>query len=168
MAKLFLQHGSPDDSRVTFWSKTDCEVKMACHPKTEVPKHVYDCTRIKANFSATCMHLPQSFTYQHETRAYPAMLQVYRNYSEGAPENSDSKLNAAGSHYSTTADQGSGDMASTAAAESSAQRIKVILKVYGTAAELFIHPCHFVFLACVTSLSASKLNSMIIIILFNT
>ena len=84
------------------------------------------------------------------------MLQVYRNYSEGAPENSDSKLNAAGSHCSMTADQGSGDTASTAIAQSSTQRIKVILREYGTAAVVFMHPCHFVRVLGVCYILVSK------------
>ena len=71
--------------------------------------------------------------------AYP-MLQVFRSYSNGASENSkatDSKSNVASSSTAAAAGQSSGDAASTAPAQSSAQRVKIILREYGTVAVVF-------------------------------
>ena len=100
--------------------------------------------RTKANLCTTYMYtcLPQSNYACMRQRAYP-VLQVYRNYSNGPPENSkgtDSKSSAtAGSSSTTAAGQSTGDTASisTAPAQSSTQRIKVVLREYGTVAVVF-------------------------------
>ena len=96
--------------------------------------------RTKANLCATYMYmyLPQSNYGCMRQRAYP-VLQVCRNYSNGAPENSkatDSKASAAGSGSATAGGQGSGGD-TAAAALSNTQKMKIILREYGTVAVVF-------------------------------
>ena len=91
------------------------------------------------NCAATYTYIPQSNYTSVIQRAYP-VLQVYRYYSNGVSENSkstDSKSTIAASTSTTAAGQSSGDAVSTAPAQSSTQRIKIILREYGTVAVVF-------------------------------
>ena len=81
--------------------------------------------RTQANFFT---YLPQSNYASMRQQAFP-MLQVCRNYSDGAPESPKSADSKSG--------QISGDAGNSAKAQSSTQRIKVILKEYGTVAFVF-------------------------------
>ena len=93
----------------------------------------------RTNLCAMYMCIPQSNYISMRQRAYPT-LQVFRSYSNGASENSkatDSKLNVASSSTAAAAGQSSGDAVSTAPAQSSAQRVRIILREYGTVAVVF-------------------------------
>lgn len=90
--------------------------------------------RTNTNLFAMCTTcLPQSNYYASvRQRAYP-ILHVYRNYSNGAPANptpTDPKSNAGTKSSPTSAE-------ATAPAQSSAQRVRIILREYGTVAVVF-------------------------------
>ena len=89
--------------------------------------------RMQANFST---YLPQSNYASMRQQAFP-MLQVCRNYSDGVPESPKSADSKSSSPTSSTSGQISGDAGNSAKAQSSTQRIKVILKEYGTVAFVF-------------------------------
>ena len=95
-------------------------------------RHALNATNLIQRTKATCIYLPQSNYYgsmRQRGRVYP-ILQVYRNYSNGTPANptpTDPKSNAG---TNTTA-------GATAPAQSSAQRVRIILREYGTVAVVF-------------------------------
>ena len=97
---------------------------------------VLNATNHIQRIKATCVYLPQSNYYsstRQRGRAYP-ILQVYRNYSNGAPANptpTDPKSNAGTKSSPTSAAE------ATAPAQSSAQRVRIILREYGTVAVVF-------------------------------
>jgi hypothetical protein len=93
-------------------------------------------TKAADRLFATCTYLPQSNYYgnmRRRGRDYP-ILQVYRNYSNGAPANptpTDPKSSNAGTKSSPTSAE------AAAPAQSSAQRVRIILREYGTVALVF-------------------------------